>query len=77
VAIEHHQELWSGSGITVESRRCDYGSDVWTMVHVADRFGVVLPTGGAYRANSGGLTQLVEPGCGAFRRPGDEVSARE
>jgi hypothetical protein len=44
-----NQELWSGNGLRVESRRYDYGSEVWTDQRQTDSFGVQLPIGGAYR----------------------------
>jgi AraC-like DNA-binding protein len=68
-----HTELWSGDGIRIESRRCDYGSEKWTDQLYADSFGVLLPIGGAYRLKTGRVTQFVDRGSGSFRRPGEEV----
>jgi AraC-like DNA-binding protein len=68
-----HVELWSGGGLRVESRRCDYGSEVWTDQLQSDSFGVLLPIVGAYRLRTGRMTQFVDRGCGNFRRPGEEV----
>jgi AraC-like DNA-binding protein len=68
-----HTELWSGGGIRLESRQCDYGSENWTDHAHGDSFGVLLPIAGAYRLRTGAVTQLVDQGCGTFRRPGEEV----
>jgi AraC-like DNA-binding protein len=68
-----HVELWSGGGIRVESRRCDYGSEAWTDSFESRYFSVLLPVTGAYRVRADGVTQFVNPGCGTFRRPGLEV----
>jgi AraC-like DNA-binding protein len=68
-----HTELWSGAGIRLQSRQCDYGSDKWTDKLCADSFGVLLPLVGAYRLRTGRVTQFVDRGCGHFRRPGEEV----
>jgi AraC-like DNA-binding protein len=68
-----HVELWSGGGLTIESRRCDYGSEGWTDQLQADSFGLLLPIAGAYRLRIDGVTQFVDRGCGHFRRRGDEV----
>jgi AraC-like DNA-binding protein len=68
-----HTELWSGGGIRIESRRCDYGSAKWTDRICVDSFGVLLPLGGAYRLETGRVTQFVDRGSGTFRRPGEEV----
>jgi AraC-like DNA-binding protein len=67
----HQDLLWSGSGLRVESRRYDYGSEVWTDQRQSDSFGVQLPIGGAYWLQSGGVTQFVDRGCGNFERPGE------
>jgi AraC-like DNA-binding protein len=68
-----HTELWSGGGIRIESRRCDYGLEQWTDHLYRDSFGVLLPIVGAYRLRTGTLTQLVDRGCGTFSRPDEEV----
>jgi AraC-like DNA-binding protein len=68
-----HTELWSAGGITIESRRCDYGSERWTDQMYTDSFGVLLPIVGAYRLKTGRVLQFVDRGCGTFRRPGKEV----
>jgi transcriptional regulator GlxA family with amidase domain len=68
-----HTELWSAGGITIESRRCDYGSEKWTDRLHGESFGVLLPIVGAYRLKTGRVLQLVDRGCGTFRRPGEEV----
>jgi AraC-like DNA-binding protein len=68
-----HTELWSGGGIRVEARRCDYGTEVWTDRLESAVFGLLLPIIGAYRLRTDGVTQFVERGCGCFRRPGEEV----
>jgi AraC-like DNA-binding protein len=73
IAECRHTELWSGGGIRVESRRCDYGTGAWTDRLESAAFGVLLPIVGAYRLRSGAVTQFVERGCGSFRRPGEEV----
>jgi hypothetical protein len=71
-----HTELWSGSGIRLESRRCHYPSETWTDQLHADSFGVLLPIVGAYRLRTGRVTQIVDRGCGNFRRPGERSVPR-
>jgi AraC-like DNA-binding protein len=68
-----HTELWSGGGIRVEARRCDYATEVWTDRLESVAFGLLLPIFGAYRLRTDGVTQFVERGCGCFRRPGEEI----
>ena len=68
-----HTEVWSGGGIRVESRSCDYGSERWTDRLEGGAFGVLLPIAGAYRLRTDGVKQFVDQSCGTFRRPGEEV----
>jgi AraC-like DNA-binding protein len=68
-----HRELWSSGGLRVESRCCDYGSEVWTDERQSDSFRMLLPIAGAYRLRTCGVTQFVDRGCGNFERPGEVV----
>lgn len=68
-----HTQLWTGAGIRVESRRCDYGTDAWTDRVESVAYAVLLPSAGVYRVRTCGVMQFVERGCGSRRRPGEEV----